>query len=89
MIVCPDNIRNYITKFINSDWMFERNFISEDQCLDTNTPKMVKHEKWGQEYKIKDLKDKLEPARFLLEDMTVQEAMQDIKNTFFDQYPVI
>ena len=29
VIVCPDNIRNYITKFINSDWLFEHNIIDE------------------------------------------------------------
>ena len=69
--------------------MFERSFISEDQCLDANTPKMIKNNKWGQEYKIKDLKEKLEPARFLTDDMTVLEAMEDMKKTFFDQYPVI
>ena len=41
------------------------------------------------DYKIKDLKEKLEPARFLTDDMTVLEAMEDMKKTFFDQYPVI
>lgn len=86
VIICPDNIRNYITKFINSDWMFERNFLTEQQCLDANTPKLTKNNKWGQEYKIRDLK--LEPARFLTDDMTCLDAMADIKRTFFDQYPV-
>jgi cystathionine beta-synthase len=86
VIVCPDNIRNYITKFINSDWMYERNFITESECLDANTPKMIQNVKWGQEYKIKDLK--LTPARFLVDNMTLQEALEDMKRTFFDQYPV-
>ena len=62
--------------------MFEHNFITEDQCLDANTPKMIKNVKWGQQYKIKDLK--LEPARFLLDNMTCLEAMADIKRTYFD-----
>ena len=29
VIVLPDNIRNYITKFINNDWMYEHSFITE------------------------------------------------------------
>lgn len=29
VFLCPDNIRNYITKFINNDWMYEHGFITE------------------------------------------------------------
>lgn len=29
VFLCPDNIRNYITKFVNNDWMYEHGFISE------------------------------------------------------------
>jgi len=29
VVVCPDNIRNYITKFINNDWMYEKGLITE------------------------------------------------------------
>jgi len=29
VVVCPDNIRNYITKFINNDWMYEHGLMSE------------------------------------------------------------
>ena len=88
MIICPDNIRNYISKFINSDWMYERNFIDEKKCLDMNTPKLTKSNKWGQEYSIKDLMQLREPARFLIETMKIHDAIEDIRRTAFDQYPV-
>jgi cystathionine beta-synthase len=29
VVVMPDNIRNYLTKHLNSDWMYERGYISE------------------------------------------------------------
>jgi cystathionine beta-synthase len=29
VVVCPDNIRNYISKFINNDWMFEHGLMTE------------------------------------------------------------
>jgi cystathionine beta-synthase len=29
VVICPDNIRNYITKFINNDWLYEHNLITE------------------------------------------------------------
>lgn len=86
VIICPDNIRNYITKFINSDWLFEHNLIDEKTCLDMNTPKLVPNETWGQEYKIKDLP--LKPAKFLQSNMTCRDAIEEIKQSSFDQYPV-
>ncbi len=29
VVLFPDNIRNYITKFINDDWMYEHDLMSE------------------------------------------------------------
>lgn len=50
VILCPDNIRNYITKFINNDWMYEHGLITEQECMDANIPKLVPHNVWGQEF---------------------------------------
>lgn len=33
VVLLPDSIRNYMTKFINNDWMYENGFITEDQCM--------------------------------------------------------
>jgi cystathionine beta-synthase len=32
VVILPDSVRNYITKFINNDWMYENGFITEEQC---------------------------------------------------------
>ena len=32
VVLCPDNIRNYMTKHLNDDWMYERDYITEEQC---------------------------------------------------------
>lgn len=29
VVILPDSLRNYITKFLNNDWMYENGFISE------------------------------------------------------------
>jgi cystathionine beta-synthase len=29
VVLLPDSVRNYMTKFINNDWMYENGFISE------------------------------------------------------------
>ena len=31
VVLLPDNIRNYMTKHLNMDWMYERNYISEKE----------------------------------------------------------
>jgi len=34
IVLFPDNIRNYITKFINDDWMLKMGHLSEKECMD-------------------------------------------------------
>ena len=77
VFLCPDNIRNYITKFINNDWMYEHGFISEQECAEANVPKLVPHNVWGKEYTIKDLN--LPQATFLPTTMTISEAINKMK----------
>ena len=55
VVLLPDSIRNYITKFLNNDWMYESGFISEEECVKRNTSKLVPNKEWGQEYTVKDL----------------------------------
>jgi len=66
VVILPDSVRNYMTKFINNDWMYECNFITEQECLDLNHSKLVPPKDWGQEYVVKDLN--LPEAIFLKHD---------------------
>lgn len=34
VVLLPDNIRNYMTKHLNSDWMYERGYMTEKECAD-------------------------------------------------------
>lgn len=34
VVLCADNIRNYMTKHLNTDWMCERGYIDEKTCTD-------------------------------------------------------
>lgn len=74
VIICPDNIRNYITKFINNDWMFEHGLISEEECMNANIPKLIPNNVWGSEFTIKDLN--LKPAVFLDYDLSCKDAIE-------------
>jgi cystathionine beta-synthase len=55
VVILPDSVRNYITKFINNDWMYESGFITEEECTRLSTSTLVPNKDWGQEYTIKDL----------------------------------
>lgn len=55
VVLLPDSIRNYMTKFINNDWMYENGFITEQECIKLNTSPLVSNKDWGQEYTVKDL----------------------------------
>lgn len=86
VVLLPDSVRNYITKFINNDWMFENGFISEEDCTKLNTSNLVPNKDWGQDYTVSDLK--LKEAQFLSSDLTVKEAIDAMQASNFDQYPV-
>lgn len=86
VFVCPDNIRNYITKFVSNDWLYEHGFISEEECLDRSTPKLIPNKCWGQDKKVKDMP--LSEALFLETDTTCRQAIELMKAKAFDQFPV-
>lgn len=54
-VVCLfiDSIRNYITKFLNDDWLLENNFLNQEEY----DKKYIKppNKLFGEEYKICDL----------------------------------
>ncbi len=55
VVLLPDSVRNYITKFINNDWMYESGFIQEDECTKLCNSDLVPSKDWGQEYTVADL----------------------------------
>lgn len=36
VVVCSDGVRNYMTKFLNADWMNEYGFLTEEEVLELN-----------------------------------------------------
>jgi cystathionine beta-synthase len=76
VVVLPDSVRNYMTKFINNDWMYESGFITEKECTELNTSTLVPSKDWGQDFTVKDLQ--LQEAHFLPSDMTVKAAIDEM-----------
>lgn len=77
VVILPDSIRNYMTKFLNNDWLYEAGFISEEECIKQANSKMVPSTDWGQDYTISDLH--LKEAAFLDASKTVAEAIDEIQ----------
>lgn len=70
VVLLPDSVRNYMTKFINNDWMYESGFITEEECTRLSNSTLVPSKDWGQEHSVKDLN--LTEAVFLSADMPVK-----------------
>lgn len=86
VVILPDNIRNYMTKHLNSDWMYERGYITEKECAESYKPTLIEDLDWGQDLKVADLP--LHEAVFISNTTTCQEALDRIRSTGFDQFPV-
>jgi cystathionine beta-synthase len=86
VVVAPDNIRNYMTKHLNADWMYERDYITEQECADLNSTDLVPNTDWGVNLKVSDIP--LHKATFVPISMTCQEAVKMMKINNFDQFPV-
>lgn len=86
VVVLPDNIRNYITKFVNDDWMYENGFISEEECTKRNSTHLVECKDWGQDFSVSDLN--LVEAQFIKDTCLVSEAIDEMQKHGYDQFPV-
>jgi cystathionine beta-synthase len=77
VVLLPDNIRNYMTKFVVDNWMEARDFKES-----VNTQEM----KWWNN-KVSDLH--LRPPLTVTENVTCQEVIDIMHNEDIDQIPVI
>jgi len=62
VVILPDGVRNYMTKFLSNDWMYENGFITEEECVKLNTTTLVENTDWGTNYTVADLPLKETPV---------------------------
>jgi len=86
VVVLPDNIRNYMTKHLNADWMYERGYMTEEECRDAFAAKHVEVNDWGKNKTVADLP--MHRAKFLKVTETCENAINMMRMEGFDQYPV-
>jgi cystathionine beta-synthase len=78
VVILPDGVRNYMTKFLSDQWMMERNFLPERDLTD---------QYWWWNRTVSYLN--LQAPLTILPDVTVQEAIDVMRRKGFDQMPVV
>jgi len=82
VVILPDSVRNYMTKFLNDDWMIDNGFVDESflQTIQKETSK------WHGAT-VADLK--LPTPITVLGTDTIEKALDIMKRRGFDQLPVV
>jgi len=76
VVILPDSVRNYMTKFLSDGWMLENNFVEEE----------VVGNQWWTSHVVENL-GLSEPVTLSIKS-TVAEAIDTMKARGFDQVPV-
>ncbi|XP_065055705.1 cystathionine beta-synthase-like protein [Rhopilema esculentum] len=79
VVILPDSVRNYMTKYLNDDWMAERSFIE----LKPDDPKKT----WWWNEKVSRLE--LNTPLTVLPSVSCQEAIEIMNRETYDQLPVV
>jgi cystathionine beta-synthase len=78
VVILPDGIRNYMTKFLSDQWMIEKDLLPLDD---------LKHQYWWWDTPVSSLN--MEAPLTVSPDVPVQEAIDIMKRKGFDQMPVV
>lgn len=79
VVILPDSIRNYMSKFLSDKWMFEKGFLSEEDLV-VNKP-------WWWNLTLQELR--LSAPLTVLPLVSIKKTIQILKEKAFDQAPVV
>eukprot|EP00055_Hartaetosiga_balthica_P018515 m.134658 g.134658 ORF g.134658 m.134658 type:complete len:530 (+) comp9662_c0_seq1:65-1654(+) len=79
VVILPDSVRNYMTKFLNDSWMWERSFI--------DVPPEGLVEDWWTNLPVSSIPQKTPVT--INPDVSCEEAIKILKAEGFDQMPVV
>jgi cystathionine beta-synthase len=79
VVILPDGVRNYMTKFLSDNWMAERDFIDMEQELST--------QQWWFNLRVSQMP--LAAPLTVHPRVTCHDAIEIMKKEGFDQLPVI
>lgn len=79
VVLLPDSIRNYMTKFLSDEWMRSHDFIDEPELNET--------QQWWWDLKMSSLN--LNAPLTVQSTVTIQETLNLLTKEGFDQVPVV
>jgi len=79
LVILPDSVRNYMTKFLNEGWMIDNGFMPPLDSTDSS--------EWWSYKTVADLKPST-PCT-ITADVSVRRAVQILRDRNFDQLPVV
>ncbi|XP_033866772.2 cystathionine beta-synthase-like protein isoform X2 [Acipenser ruthenus] len=79
VVILPDSIRNYMSKFLSDKWMIQKGFLKEEDI-------MVKKPWW---WNLKTQELNLSAPLTVLPSVTCQRTIEILKEKGFDQAPVV
>jgi cystathionine beta-synthase len=82
VVILPDSVRNYMTKFLNDDWMKAKGFTDQAMVKEEESKKL----QWGGA-KVSDLH--LKAAVTITDVSPAREAIYLMEHNGFDQLPVV
>ncbi|XP_038065852.1 cystathionine beta-synthase-like protein [Patiria miniata] len=82
VVILPDSVRNYMTKFLSDDWMSEKGFLEKVYELGHNPEKG-----WWWNLSVSALK--FHPPMTVLPTVSCQDAIKIMKREGFHQLPVV
>lgn len=82
VVILADSVRNYMTKFLNDDWMVERGFIEQ-----SSIPSDISSDQWWTNLPVTQLPQR-SPMTVTV-DVAVSTAVDIMKAEGFDQMPVV
>lgn len=80
VVILPDSIRNYMTKFLSDDWMSQRGFLQLDTNPETSN-------EWWSNLPVSALK--LNAPLTVMPNVNIQETLELLNKEGFDQVPVV
>jgi len=80
VVIMPDSVRNYMTKFLSDDWMSQRDMLETDE-------KQTGDKEWWWNLNVSALK--LLAPLTVTSSVTVQETLDLLNQEGFDQVPIV
>jgi len=82
VVLLPDSVRNYMTKFLADEWMYEFGFVSNNDIQDR-----PQFQTWWSSSRVSDLN--LQTPLTILPTVTCKEAIDILSREGFDMVPVV